>query len=72
MRTGLERVGATNASGNYEFVDLPPGQYEVTVEQRGFKKAVRSRIDLQVNSDVRINVDLQPGKVPSWRLTAPT
>jgi hypothetical protein len=61
MRTGLERAGVTNASGNYEFVDLPPGQYEVAVEQKGFKKAVRSGIDLQVNSDIRVNVDLQPG-----------
>ena len=61
MRTGLARTTATNSSGNYEFVDLPPGQYEVAVEQRGFKKAVRTAIDVQVNSDIRINVTLQPG-----------
>ena len=27
MRTGLERKGVTNPSGNYEFVDLPPGLF---------------------------------------------
>ncbi|HEV3315519.1 MAG TPA: TonB-dependent receptor, partial [Candidatus Angelobacter sp.] len=59
--TGLVRTTVTNSSGNYEFVDLPPGQYEVTVEEHGFKKAVRTAIDLQVNSDVRVNVTLQPG-----------
>ncbi len=61
MRTELGRTTVTNSSGNYTFVDLPPGQYEVAVEQRGFKKAVETGIDVQVNSDVRINVSLQPG-----------
>src|SRR5215470_19758792 len=61
MRTGLERVSTTNSSGNYQFVDLPPGQYEVTVEQAGFKKAAQKGIDVQVNSDVRVNLTLQPG-----------
>jgi hypothetical protein len=60
-KTGLVRTTVTNSSGNYEFVDLPPGQYEVTVEEHGFKKAVRTAIDVQVNSDVRVNVTLQPG-----------
>ena len=61
MRTGLERTSSTNSSGNYDFVDLPPGQYEVTVEQPGFKKATEKGIDVQVNSDVRVNLTLQPG-----------
>src|SRR5260370_10102994 len=61
MRTELARTTGTSSSGNYVFVDIPPGQYEVAVEQRGFKKAVETRIDVQVNSDVRINVTLQPG-----------
>jgi hypothetical protein len=61
MRTGMDRTTATNSSGNYEFVDLPPGQYQVTVEQHGFKKATEKGIDVQVNSDVRVNVALQPG-----------
>jgi len=61
MRTGLERFSTTNSSGNYQFVDLPPGQYEVTAEQAGFKKATQKGIDVQVNSDVRVNFSLQPG-----------
>src|SRR5215471_14000116 len=63
MRTGLERFSTTNSSGNYQFVDLPPGQYEVTAEQAGFKKATQKGIDVQVNSDVRVNISLQPGAV---------
>src|SRR5215831_15118851 len=63
MRTGLERTTVSNSSGNYEFVNLPPGQYEVTAEQAGFKKATQKGIDVQVNSDVRVNISLQPGAV---------
>src|SRR5215471_18247943 len=61
--TGLARTAETNSSGNYEFVDLPPGQYAVTVEQRGFKKVTRNAVDVQVNSDVRVNMTLEPGNI---------
>jgi hypothetical protein len=61
MKTGVGRTAATNSSGNYEFVDLPPGEYEVTVEQKGFKKVTRTGVDVQVNRDVRVNLTLQPG-----------
>src|SRR5262249_15764339 len=62
-RTGLQRATESNSSGNYEFVNLPPGQYQVTAEQAGFKKATQRGIDVQVNSDVRVNISLQPGAV---------
>ena len=61
--TGLVRSSESNSSGNYEFVDLPPGQYAVTVEQPGFKKMTRNAIDVQVNSDIRVNIILEPGNV---------
>src|SRR5436309_14744027 len=35
MKTGVSRSSATNESGNYEFPNLPPGQYEVAVERDG-------------------------------------
>ena len=61
MKTGFRRVASTNNSGNYEFADLPPGQYEVAVDHEGFRRAVRSSIDVLVNSDVRVDLVLQPG-----------
>jgi len=61
IKTGARRSVQTNTSGNYEFNDLPPGQYEVTVEQPGFKKAKESGVDVAVNSSIRVNVTLQPG-----------
>ncbi len=60
-KTGVSRTTTTNDSGNYNFSDLAPGQYEVAVESQGFKKAVRSAVDVLVNSDVRVNLTLQPG-----------
>src|SRR5262245_60535345 len=59
--TGVGRTTSTNESGNYEFANLPPGQYEITVEQQGFKKAARKDVDVVVNSAVRVNLTLQPG-----------
>jgi hypothetical protein len=63
MKTGVSRTATTNESGNYEFPDVPPGQYAVAVEREGFKRSVRSGVDVLVNSDVRVNVSLEPGAV---------
>jgi len=61
LNTGVKREAATNESGNYEFPNLPPGRYEVAVNHQGFKRAVRSNVDVLVNADVRVNLELQPG-----------
>jgi hypothetical protein len=61
--TNISHSAMTNESGNYNFGDLPPGKYAVTVEQAGFKKEVRRDIDVLVDSTVRINVAMTPGNV---------
>ncbi len=63
MKTGVSRSTATNDSGNYAFANLPPGQYEVATEKQGFKKAVRSGVDVVVNTDTRVNLALDPGAI---------
>ena len=63
MKTGVVRSITTNDSGNYAFADLPPGQYAVAVEKQGFKKAVRSGVDVVVNTDTRVNLALEPGTI---------
>src|SRR5947199_6795924 len=63
MKTGLSRSTTTNDSGNYAFADLPPVQNEVATEKQGFKKAVRSAVDVVVNTDTRVNLTLEPGAI---------
>ena len=63
MKTGVSRTTTTNESGNYEFGNLPPGQYEVSAEKQGFKKSVRAEVDVIVNTVTRINLTLAPGAV---------
>src|SRR6266576_766053 len=60
VNTGVSHSGQANESGNYTFPDLPPGRYEVTAEQSGFKKESRRNIDLVVNSTARVDLQLQP------------
>jgi len=71
--TGVARTALSNESGNYSFPSLPPGTYEVVVEQPGFKKVTRNRVDVQVNQSVRVDMSLQPGNVSeSVEVTAET
>src|SRR5439155_18046981 len=63
MRTGVKRSAVTNESGNYQFSDLKPGQYEIAVEQQGFKRSVRSGVDVLVNTETRVNLVLAPGAI---------
>src|SRR5207248_128071 len=41
VNTGITRNANTNESGNYIFPNLPPGNYTVTVDLTGFKRAAR-------------------------------
>jgi hypothetical protein len=63
VNTGIARTAETNASGNYTFPNLPPGTYDVTVEQTGFKRQTREKVDVVVNATMRVDVTLQPGDV---------
>src|SRR5712692_5468498 len=63
MKTGVSRSTTTNDSGNYAFANLPPGLYEVATEKQGFKRAVRSGVDVVVNTDTRVNLALDAGAI---------
>ncbi len=60
---GIQTKTQTNDDGNYVFVNLDPGLYSLSVEHTGFSRGLRSNIDLQPNTTVRVNFDLQPGNV---------
>ena len=48
-KTNISRSIATNESGNFSFVNVPQGSYTVTIEQQGFRKAMRENIDVTIN-----------------------
>jgi hypothetical protein len=58
---GFTRTVTTNATGNYEFLQLQPGDYHITVEMAGFRKAEQRQIQLLVDTPATINMKLEVG-----------
>jgi len=56
------RTTATNDSGFYQFRNLSPGRYSVTVEKQGYQKMVRQPLELQVEATLLIDMTLQVGR----------
>jgi hypothetical protein len=63
IETGLLRTAATGDDGSYSVPELPIGNYSVTVEMNGFKSGVVSGIHVEISSERRADVTLQPGEV---------
>lgn len=62
--TGYERRVTTTSTGDYEFLSIPIGDsYSITVIRKGFQKAVRPGITLQVNQRYRADFTLTVGQV---------
>ncbi len=61
--TGLLRTVTTGDDGSYSVPELPIGNYSVTVEKSGFKSGVVSGIHVEISSERRADVALQPGEV---------
>src|SRR6266700_1459027 len=61
--TGASRAAATNSQGFYEFLAMKPSKYELTVEAKGYGRAVKHDIDVVVGIESHFNVALKPGSV---------
>lgn len=59
--TGFERQTKSNDSGLYQFVGLPVGVYEITVEKEGFATARSGAVTLGVGQRATWNVRLEVG-----------
>jgi hypothetical protein len=57
--TGFSRSTKTDSQGTYQFLELPPAAYVLTVEAAGFAKAKRENLVLQVSSPAMLNFTLQ-------------
>lgn len=63
IRTGLERVTATNSTGNYTFADVTPGIYKITVAKTGFKTVASSNITLATQQTARFDATFEVGDI---------
>ena len=63
QETGAIRTVITDDMGNYRVLSLPVGPQEVKAEQRGFKAAVRTGINLTVGQEAVVNLQLEVGEL---------
>jgi outer membrane receptor protein involved in Fe transport len=61
--TNISRSAVTNESGDYVFAELNIGTYSVSGELPGFKTAVLSRLQLDVDQRLRADLLMQVGEV---------
>lgn len=59
--TSQRRTSTTSADGEYRFIGLPPGEYEITAEASNFKKTVISPVKLTVGQSAELGIKLEIG-----------
>ncbi len=63
VQTNVEKKTTTNSNGEYVVTELKSGNYVVSVEHPGFKKAKQTEFKLDVNQVVRVDFTLALGAV---------
>src|SRR5499427_7912569 len=59
--TNFKRQVLTGDEGVYQFLQAPPGTYQVTVEKAGFTTATRDNVQLQVNTPASLDLRMEVG-----------
>ena len=59
--TNTTRDTVTSGTGEYFFLEVPVGSYEVDINQPGFKKYARKGIALNLNEVLTVDIPLQVG-----------
>ena len=59
--THATRDVQSNENGEYVFIEVPVGTYEIDVNQKGFKKYIRKEIPLNLNEVLGVDIALQIG-----------
>lgn len=62
LDTAAPRKVVSDASGSYQFLQVPPGRYQVQAEKPGFSTVVDT-VTLQVNTPATVNLALNVGQV---------
>jgi hypothetical protein len=63
IQTGLETTAQSESNGTFEFLQLPAGQYKVSVTKSGFASFTENNIRLDVGNTYNLPVTLQVGSV---------
>ena len=61
--TGITAVASTNTEGDYQFLNVKIGSYQVAAEAQGFSKVFVENVSAQVNDRKRVDVTLRTGEV---------
>jgi len=56
LETGVAALSPTNTAGVYVFPSLQPGNYRLSAERAGFRKAVLDQVVLEIGSQVVVNM----------------
>src|SRR5688572_12494192 len=60
VETNVSRSQVSSGDGSYRFLNMPVGNYEITVELTGFARHVRAGVTLAVNQVAVVEVELRP------------
>ena len=61
--TNASYTATTSNLGAYTFAQLPVGTYEITVDQKGFKKSVTKAVEVHASTATELTVKLEVGAV---------
>ena len=63
LQTNLSRTLTTGSAGTYSFESIPPGEYKVEIQAKGFKRGVVPRVQALVGSVAEVSQSLKVGAV---------
>ena len=72
VETGALYEAAASTTGNYALLQLPVGNYELTVVVQGFKQYVRTGLQVGVAQTLRVDVPLEVGAIYGLNMHLPT
>jgi hypothetical protein len=61
--TNLPVQAVSDGAGTYRLLYLPAGRYTVSAELQGFKKVVRSGVEVRVGDKLTLDLTLEPGSL---------
>ncbi len=63
VNTGVSLSTVSNEAGVYIFPSLQPGEYNVSAEMTGFRKAIAQHVQLDVSARISVDLKLQVGSL---------